>query len=197
MNTEFQFKLSPEDEKTLYSQSLLMPIHLKITLIFELALMLKCGITTVLPLSRYASHIFAQSKTSGMLRLLVDLRKINSMIADDYTNNNHPVSILSDAAQHLAGNSFFCKPDCSQGYHCLKMALQLSAKMLSFTFASRTFAYKRLAEGLSRSVSAFSSFMREYLDPVVKANECAQYVHDIGSASQQCCGPYPDRPRSV
>ena len=37
-------------------------------------------------------------------------------------------------------------------------------------FASRTFAYKRLAQGLSRSVSAFSSCMREYLDTVLEAD---------------------------
>ena len=60
------------------------------------------------------------------------------------------------------------------------MADQGSVEMLAFNFASRTFAYKRLAQGLSRSVSAFSSFMREYLDPVVKADQCAQYVDDIG-----------------
>ena len=55
--------------------------------------------------------------------------------------------------------------------------------MLAFNFASRTFAYRRLAQGLSRSVSAFSSFMRKYLDPVVKADQCAQYVDDIGIAA--------------
>ena len=54
--------------------------------------------------------------------------------------------------------------------------------MLAFNSASRTFAYKRLAQGLSRSVSAFASFMREYLDPVVKTDQCAQYV-DIRSAA--------------
>ena len=55
--------------------------------------------------------------------------------------------------------------------------------MLAFNFASRTFAYKRLAQGLSRSLSAFSSFMREFLDPVVRADQCAQYVDDIGIAA--------------
>ena len=63
------------------------------------------------------------------------------------------------------------------------MADQQSVEMLAFNFASRTFAYKRPAQGLSRSVSAFSSFMREYLDPVVKADQCAQYVDDIGIAA--------------
>ena len=52
-------------------------------------------------------------------------------------------------------------------------------KMLAFTYARKTLAYKRHARGLSRSVSAFSSFMREYLDPVFKADQCAQYVDDI------------------
>ena len=63
------------------------------------------------------------------------------------------------------------------------MADHRPVEMLAFIFASRTFAYKRLAQSLSRSVSAFSSFMREYLDPVVKADQCAQYVDDIGIAA--------------
>ena len=183
MNTEFKVKLTPKDDKAVYSQSLPMPIHLKEDLIVELALRHKYGIVTVLLFSKYASPIFAQRKPNGKLRLLLDLQKINSLIADDYTNNNHPVSTLSDAAQHLAGKSLFCKLDCSQAYHCLQMADQRSVEMLAFNFASRTFAYKKLAQGLSRSVSAFSSFKREYLDPVVKADQCAQYVNDIGIAA--------------
>ena len=63
------------------------------------------------------------------------------------------------------------------------MADQRSVEMLAFNFARRTFAYKRLAQGLSRSVFAFSSFMREYLDTVVKADQCAQYVDDIEIAA--------------
>ena len=103
MNTEFKVKLTPKSDKAVYSQSLPMPIHLKEDLIVELALMHKYGIITVLHFSKYACPIFAQRKPSGKLRLFVDLRKINTLIADDYTNNNHPVSTLSDAAQHLAG----------------------------------------------------------------------------------------------
>ena len=62
--------------------------------------------------------------------------------------------------------------------------------MLAFNFASRTFPYRRLAQGLSRSMSAFSSFMREYLGKAIKADQCAQYVYDIGIAanvSTQLC----------
>ena len=162
MNTEFKVKLTPKEVKAVYSQSLPKPIRLKEDLIVELALLHKYGIITVLPFSKYASPIFAQRKPNGKLPLLVDLRKINTLIADDYTNDNHLVSTLSDAAQLLAGKSVFCKLDCSQAYHCLQMADQRSVEMLAFNFASRTFAYRRLAQSLSRSVSAFSSFMREY-----------------------------------
>ena len=106
MNTEFKVKLTPKDDKAVYSQSLPMPIHLKEDLIFELALMHKYGIITVLPFSKYASPIFAQRKPNGKLRLLVDLRKINSLIADDCINTNHPVSTLSDVWQgsHCSAN---------------------------------------------------------------------------------------------
>ena len=98
MNTEFKVRLTPKDDKAMYSQDLPMPIHLEEDLIVELALMHKYGIITVLPFSKYASPIFAQRKRNGKLRLLVDLRKTNTLIADDSTNNNQPVSTLSDAA---------------------------------------------------------------------------------------------------
>ena len=189
-NREFKVKLTPNDDRPAYSQSLPTPINLKDDITVELALLHRYGIITTLPFSKYASPIFAQRKPNGRLRLLVDLRKINNLITQDYVNNNHPVSTLSDAAQHMAGKKLFCKLDCSQAYHCLQMADYQSIQMLAFNFASRTFAYRRLAQGLSRSLSAFSSFMREYLDKAIKADQCAQYVDDIGIAandSTQLC----------
>ena len=62
------------------------------------------------------------------------------------------------------------------------MADHRSIEMLAISFASMTFAYQRLAQGLSQSLSAFSSFMREYLDKGIKADQCAQYVDDIDIA---------------
>ena len=183
MNEEFKVKLTPKNDSPAYSQNLPAPINLKEDILVELAMLHKYGIITTLPFSKYASPIFAQKKPNGKLRLLVDLRKINNLISDDYINNNHPVSTLVDAAQHLAGKKLFCKLDCSQAYHCLPMADQRSIEILAFNFASRTFAYRRLAQGLSRSLSAFSSFMREYLDKVIKADQRAQYVDDIGIAA--------------
>ena len=83
MNTEFKVQLAPKDDKAVFSQSLPMPIHLKEDLIVELALMHRYGIITELPFYKYASPIFAQRKPNEKLRLLGDLGKINSLIADD------------------------------------------------------------------------------------------------------------------
>ena len=139
-NTEFKVNVIPKDDQAVFSQSLPTLIHLKEDLNVELVSMHKYGIITVLPFSKYASPIFAQRKPNGKLRPPVDIRKINSLIADDYANNNHPVSTLSDAAQHLAGKSLLCKLDCSQAYQRLQMAEQRSVEILAFKVARRTFA---------------------------------------------------------
>ena len=160
-----------------------MPIQLKEDLVVEVARMHNFGIIPLLLFSKYASPIFAQRKLNGKLRLLVDLMEINNLVADDQTNKNQPVSNVSDAAQYLAGKSLFCKLDCSQAYLCFQMPQQRSVELLAFIFANKIFAYWRLAQGLSRSVSAFSSSMLQYLDPGVKADQCPQYVDDIGIAA--------------
>ena len=147
MNEEFKVKLTPKDDSPAYSQSLPTPINLKEDIIVELAVLQRYGIITTIPFSKYASPSFAQKKPNGKLRLQVDLRKINNLISDDYINKNHPVSTLTDAAQHMAGKKLFCKMNYSQAYHCLQMADQKSIEMLAFNFASRTFAYRRLAQG--------------------------------------------------
>ena len=183
MNVEVKVKLIPKNDFPVYGQNLPTPINLKEDIRVELALLQQYRIITTLPFSKYACPIFAQKKPNGKLRLLVDLRENNNLISDDYINNNHPVSTLTDAAQHMAGKKLFCKLDCSQACHCLQMADQRSTERLAFSFASRTFAYRRLAQGLSRALSAFSSCMREYLDKVIKVDQCAQYVDDIGIAA--------------
>ena len=77
----------------------------------------------------------------------------------------------------------FCKLVRSQAYHCITMADEQSIQLLSFNFGSRIFAFLRLAQGLNCSLSAFTSVVREYLGPLVKADRCTQYVDDIGIAA--------------
>ena len=83
INAEFKVQLTPLDNRPAYSQSLRAPINLKDDLLVELALLHKYGIITTIPFSKYASPIFARRKPNEKLRLLVDLGKINTLIADD------------------------------------------------------------------------------------------------------------------
>ena len=83
INNSFKVKLTPKDERPIYTQGLPVPINLKEDLTVELALMHRYDIITTLPFLKYSSPIFAQRKPNGKLRLLVDLRKINALIADE------------------------------------------------------------------------------------------------------------------
>ena len=88
---------------------------------------------------------------------------------------------MTDATNHFAGKNLFSKPDCSQAYHCVQIADDLSVHLLAFNFASRTSAYNCLAQGLNKMVTGFSSFLKHYLDPCLAANVCTQLMHDIAT----------------
>ena len=167
INTEFKIKLTPKHDDPVYAQSLPTPTNLKDDLLGELVLMHEYGVIIILPYSKYSSPIFAQRKPNGELRILVDLRRINHLLKNDYSKHNHPVTTIADAAQHMAGKTYFCKLDCSQAYHCSEMADEQPVQLLAFNFGNRTFAYLKLAQGFNRSLSAFNSTVREYLDPLV------------------------------
>ena len=61
-NREFKVKLTPNDDRPAYSQSLPTPINLKDDITVELALLHKYGIIATLPFSKYASP-FCATKT--------------------------------------------------------------------------------------------------------------------------------------
>ena len=73
----------------------------------ESALLHKYGVFTTLSFSEYASPIFALRKPNGKLSLLVDLRKINNLLSDDYINTNQHISKPTGAAHRMAGKTFF------------------------------------------------------------------------------------------
>ena len=162
---------------------LLSTIELLDEILVELVLLLNWGVITTLTYSKHSSPVFATRKPSGKFPLLVNLRRINHLIRHNYENHNLPIAMLADVNTHLAGKKYFAKLDCSQANHDLQMADPLSVQLLAFNFLSRTFAYLRLSQGLSRSVNAFRSFMRKYLNPCFVADHCFQHVDDLGTAA--------------
>ena len=177
-NTELKIKLTPAHQLPVYVQGPPAPIHLRDEILVELALLQYFNIITTLSHSKYSSPIFVHRKPSGKLRILIDLRRVNHLLRHDYLNSNFPISNMTDATNHFAGKKLFCKLDCSQAYHCVQMADDLSVQLLAFIFASRTFAYNCLAQGLNKSVTGFSSFVK-HLDKCLAANVCTQFMDDI------------------
>ena len=114
INTEFSVKRTQKDDKVDYSQNLPMPIHLKEDSIVKLPLMHKYDIITLLMFPKNACPVFAKRKANWKLRQFLVLRKLNTLVADDYTNNNQPVNSLSAAAHSSVGNPLFFKLDWSQ-----------------------------------------------------------------------------------
>ena len=58
---------------------------------------------------------------------------------------------MQDAVNQFAGKKLFCKLDCSQAYHCLQMADDVSVQLLSFNFASRIYVEsKKIDKFLSK-----------------------------------------------
>ena len=180
-NTELKIKLTPEHPLPLYVQGPPAPIHLRDEIQVKLALLQNFNIVTTLSHSKYSSPIFVHRKSSGKLRIYLDLRRVNHLLHHDYVNGNFPNSNMTDATNHFAGKNSFCKLDCSEAYHCVQMADALSVQLLAFNFASRSFAYICLAQGLKKSVTGFSSFFKHYLDPCLAANVCTQFMHDIAA----------------
>ena len=175
-NTEYKVKLNPDENKRVYTQSHPSAIHLREELLVELALFQYYNISN----SRYSSPIFAQRKSNGRLRLLIDLRRVNHLLRQEYRDSNFPISNMSDATNHCAGKSLLNKFDCSQAYHCVQMADDQSIQLLAFNYSSRTYAYKCLAQRLAKSVRGFSAFIRNYLDPCPAAGSCTQFMDEIG-----------------
>ena len=107
IKNDFRVKLTELDGSPAYSQSPTTTINLKEGVTVELALLQKNCNITILPFNKYVTLLFARRKPNAKIRLFVDLRKISFLISDDYINNNHPVSTLTDAAQQMASKNYF------------------------------------------------------------------------------------------
>ena len=165
----------------MYVQGPPAPIHLRDEILIELALLQNFNNITTLSHSKYSSPVFVHRKSSCKLRILIDLRRVNHLLRHNYLNSNFPISNMTDATNHFAGKNLFRKLDCSQAYHYVQLADDLSVQLLAINFASRTFAYNCLAQGLNKSVTGFISFVKHYLDPCLAANNCTQFMDDIAA----------------
>ena len=113
--TELKIKLTSEHPLPVFVQGPPAPIHLCDEIVAELALLQYFNIITTLSHSKYSSPIFVHRKSSGELRILIDLRRVNHLLRHEYLTSIFPISNMTDATNHFASKSLFCKLDCSIG----------------------------------------------------------------------------------
>ena len=119
---------------------------------------------------------------SGRLRMLIDSRRVNDLLNNDYLKTSFSISNTCDALNYSTCKKLFAKLDCSQAYHCALMAHNVSVQLLAFTFASRAYAHKycmRPVQELKRTVTRIISFIRQYLDPCLALGNCTHFLFDI------------------
>ena len=63
----------------------------------------------------------------------------------------------------------------------MQMEDEKSVQVLAFNFGGRTFAFKRLAQGLNRSPSAINSCVSKHLETCVANYQCFIYFDDLRS----------------
>ena len=177
--TELKVKLTSEHDLPVFVQSLLIPICLRKEISVELSLMQYCGFFTLLLNSKNRSPIFPQRKHSGKLRILLDLIRVNQLLQIEYKIHDLPISNMTNVVHHFADKTPLAKLDFSQADHCVQMVDPLSVQLLSFNVATRTCAYTKLAQGLNKYVTVFSSFVRSCLDSCLAANLCTQFKEDF------------------
>ena len=180
-NTNFKYKLTPEHSLSVYVQGPPAPIHLRDEILIEVALLQKFNIITTLSHSNYNSPIIVHHKWSGKLKILIDLRRVNHLLRHDCVYSNFPFSNMTDATNQFAGKKLFCKLNCSQAYHCVQVEDDLPVLLVAFSFASQTFAYNCLAQGLSKYVTGSSSFIRQYLNPCLVAKVFTHFMDEIAA----------------
>ena len=123
-----------------------------------------------------------REKPSGAFRFLIDFRRVNHLIRHDNDSNDFPITTLADAS--FGRKTTFCLTWLQPSIFCSSLADAQSVQLLAFNFFSRTFAFTRLAQGLSRFVSVFTAFVRKYLDACIAEDKCFKYGDILGTIAQ-------------
>ena len=98
-NTELKVKLTSAHGSSVHVQSPPTPIHLRYEVLVELAFLQFYGTVTFL-----LNSIVVQSVRKPLDIADIDrLRHVNQLLRSDYSGNNFPISIMTDAVHHFAG----------------------------------------------------------------------------------------------